>query len=275
MARLGSFDLERAESRRPAGDDSVPDGWPQEVRKLLFEAHEDAAALRSERQALLARASELERRLEAAQRQVAALTDEVARLRARPLPAPAPPRSPAPAAAPAAHDRWLDDVADRTAGALRSGQETARALVERARRRAEEVEQAALEESAAIRARADAEAARILKLADYDAEGVLQGAQASAEELLGEARKAAREVMGELHRRRDVLTREIELLEARRVTLLQACAGIRRPVDDAIRTLERAGVDARPPVRSPREALSAAITTARRVTNRVPPSEST
>lgn len=272
MARLGSFDLERAEPRRLDRDASAPDGWPQEVRKLLFEAHEDAAALRSERQALLARATELERRLEAAQRQVAALTDEVSRLRARPRRAPAPPPAPAPATA--TDDRWLNDVADRTAGALRSGQETAQSLVERARRRATEVEHAALEESAAIRARADAEAARMLKLANYDAEGVLQGAQASAEELLGEARKAAREVMAELHRRRDVLTRDIELLEARRVSLLQACAGIRRPVDDAIRTLERAGVDARPPARSPREALSAAITTARRVSNRATPTDS-
>lgn len=269
MARLGSFELGRVDPRRVDGDDAeVADGWPQEVRKLLFDAHEDASALRSERQALLARAADLESRLDAAQSQVAALTAEVARLRARPRRPPAAPAAP-PSKAPARPDeRWLSDVADRTTTALRSGQETAQSLVDRAGQRAREIEQAAAQESAAMRARAEAQASRTVKLAHYDAEGVLQGAQASAEELLGEARKAAGEVMAQLHRRRDALTREIETLEARRLGLLQACAAIRRPVEEAIRTLERAGADPRPPARSPREALSAAITTARRASGR-------
>lgn len=270
VARLGSFDPERADSRRVDGERDAVDGWPQEVRKLLFEAHQEASALRAERQALLARTADLESRLESARSEVAALTERVATLQARPprraRPTPPPPEPPQ-------HrpdQRWLSDVADRTATALRSGQETAQSLVERASQRAKELEEGALHEAAAIRSRADAQATRVLRLAHYDAEGVLQGAQASAEELLGEARKAAGELMAELHRRREVLLREIEGLDARRVSLLQACASIRRPVEEAIRALERGGEQQRPPARSPREALTSAITTARRVSGRAP-----
>jgi len=277
VSRLGSFELGRVESRHvEGGDASASDGWPQEVRKLLFEAHQDASALRSERQALLARASDLESRLEAAHGQVADLTGQVARLQAeararRPARAPAAtPPAPARPAPSSPEQRWLSDVTDRTASALRSGQEAAQTLVERARQRAKAIEQAAAQESAALRERADAQASKVLRLANYDAEGVLQGAQAAAEELLAEARKAAQEVMGELHRRRDRITREIEAMEARRMSLLQACAAIRRPVDEAIRTLERAGADPRPPARSPKDAISAALTTARRVSGRAP-----
>ena len=275
LSRLGSFDLGRVESRRAGGDEGgAADGWPQEVRKLLFEAHQDASALRSERQSLLARAADLENRLEAAQSDVAELTRQVARLQSQAQAqarsqraAQARPSAPAAAASPAVQ-RWLSDVTDRTASALRSGQETAQTLVERARQRAKTMEQAAVQESAALRERAEAEASRVVRLAHYDAEGILQGAQAAAEELLVEARKAAQEVMGELHRRRDGLRGEIEALEARRVSVLQACAAIRRPIEEAIRALERGGADPHPPARSPKDALTAAITTARRVSGR-------
>lgn len=277
MATLGSSELGPVGARGRAG--GAADRWPQEVRKLLFEAHEEAAQLRSEREMLLTRGTDLERRLEAAQAQVKALADQVARLERqaqRPQPAQPLPERPQRQPQPQPQSRWLGEVADRTAAALRSGQETAQSLVERANRRAQEIERSALQDAAAIRAKAEAEATRVMRMADYDAEGVLQGAQASAEELLGEARKAAAEVMAELYRRRDALTRDIDALEGRRLSLLRACAGIRKPVDEAIRALEQAGPDGARPggqrsmARGAREALSAALATTRRPPGHTP-----
>jgi len=279
VATLGSS--ERGPVGAPGRVGGAADRWPQEVRKLLFEAHEEAAQLRSEREMLLNRGTDLERRLEAAQAQVKALVDQVARLErqaqrprpAQPLPE-RPQRQPQPQPQP--QSRWLGEVADRTAAALRSGQETAQSLVERAGRRAQEIERSALQDAAAIRAKAEAEAARVMRMADYDAEGILHGAQASAEELLGEARKAAAEVMTELYRRRDALTRDIDALEGRRLSLLRACAGIRKPVDEAIRALEQAGPEGARPggqrgmARGAREALSAALATTRRPPGHTP-----
>lgn len=232
--------LERYDSRLDREDaEGKAHGWPQEVRKLLFEANQEASALRSERRNLLARVAELERRLDGANIRIAELTGEVTHLEQERR------QADVPAARPS-DEQWLHDVTDRTTTALRSSQELAQSVAERAHQRATEIEESALREAAAIRRRAEAQAAKVLNVAQYDAEGLLQAAQSSAEELLREAHKQQKEVAARLRRRREALQQEIDRLEVRRLRLLETYAAIRRPVEEAIRTLEQ-GAE-RPPV---------------------------
>ncbi|MDQ4098024.1 MAG: hypothetical protein M3144_09180 [Actinomycetota bacterium] len=154
------------------------------------------------------------------------------------------------AAPPGPNNEWLAGVADRSAHALRSSQEAARRLVERARRRAHEIEQAALHDAADIRKRAEAEAQRILTVANYDAEGLLQGAQASSEELLAHAKRMRDRAMAQFAERRAALQEEIDRLEARRVGLLETFASLKTSVDEAIEALEPPPAE-RPPRQRP------------------------
>lgn len=225
--------LETYDSRLDAEDaGDKAHGWPQEVRKLLFEANQEASALRSERRNILARVAELERRLAGANTRIAELSGEVAQLEQERRQVEVPTARPA-------DEQWLHDVTDRTTTALRSSQELAQSVTERAHQRATEIEESALREAAAIRRRAEAQAAKILNVAQYDAEGLLQAAQSSAEELLKEAHKQQKEVAARLRRRRETLQQEIDRLEVRRLRLLETYAAIRRPVEEAIRTLEQ------------------------------------
>jgi cell division septum initiation protein DivIVA len=218
---------------RPTGDDSPggqAEGWPRQVRELLLHANEQATSLRAERRALVARVAELEKTVDAAKASTRRLRARIAELEKAATPSPSPTRP--------SDGQWLATVADRTAHALRSGHEAAQSLVERARHRCVEIEQAALHEAADIRRRADAEAQKILTVAQYDAEGLLQGAQASGEELLAHARQLRDRAIAQFAERRAALQQEIDQLEARRITLLETYAAIKSSVDEAIRALE-------------------------------------
>ena len=204
--------------------------WPGEVRNLLHDANEQARALRQERRSLLDRVANLEKSLRAAAAENAGLT-----ARLRELEQARSERGRAPAST---NDQRFAGVADRSAHALRSSQEVARGLVERARQRAAEIEQTALRDAAEIRKRAETDAQRILTVANYDAEGVLQGAEASSEELLAEARKERDRAMAQFAQRRAALQAEIDRLESRRIGLLETYAALKTIVDEAIETLE-------------------------------------
>ena len=220
----------------PAGEN---EGWPGEVRDLLRHANEQTRALRAERRTLLERVAALEKKVSAA-------TSENARLKAR-LRDVERANDERDRKTSGPNEQWLAGVADRSAHALRSSQETAHGLVERARQRADEIEHVALRDAAAIRKRAETDAQRILTVANYDAEGLLQGAQASSEELLAEARKARDSAVAKFKERRAALQAEIDRLEARRIGLLETYAAMKTVVDEAIDTLEGGPARGRPP----------------------------
>jgi chromosome segregation ATPase len=235
VGRLGSPELERAEG---AGGEreAEADHWPQEVRRLLFEANQEAAALRAERASLLARTRSLQQEVEQARARNQELTGTVASLQSDLRARQHPPERP---------DRWMADLTQRAATTLKSSQEAAQGLVERARRRAVEIEAEALREAGVSRRRAESEAAKVLGGARYDAESILAGAQACAEELMAEAQRKRTELVALARRQRDQLRAEVDDLERRRSDLLKAYAAIRGPVDDAVRILQ--GVPQEPP----------------------------
>jgi chromosome segregation ATPase len=213
-----------------AGEQDDQEEWSGEVRDLLRHANEQARALRGERRTLLDRVARLEKNLQAATAENAQLT---ARLRELERANRGQKGTPA-----GSNEQWLAGVADRSAHALRSSQEAARQLVERARQRAGEIEQAALRDAAEIRKRAETDAQRAVTVANYDAEGLLQGAQASSEELLAEARKVRDRAVAQFAERRAALQAEIDRLESRRVGLLETYAAMKPIVDEAIEILE-------------------------------------
>ncbi len=243
MAALGDPELAGG-GLDSGGLDPRGEGWPQEVRRLLFDASQEAAELRAERRRLVGRVGELERELHAAAARLAAMSRQITTLEKERAARAAAARRPQ-------QQQWLTDVADQAATALRSSQEQAIGVVERARQRAAELERAAQEEAAGIRRRAETEAAKLLNVAQFDAEGLLQGARESSEELLAQVRAKAETQMAELGRRRSALEAELARLEAHRVALLDTFAALRRPVDEAARLLEEGGRTRRPPFAGP------------------------
>lgn len=213
--------------------------WPAEVSELLLQANEESSMLRAERRALRKRVGELENELRALKAKNHKLTARMGELQHALSQKETKSRTP--------NEQWFAGVADRTAQTLRSSQEAAQNLVERARQRALEIEHAALQEATEIKKRAEAEAQRIVTVANYDAEGLLQGAQASSQELLSQARKVRDRALAQFAERRAALQDEIDRLESRRVGLLETYAAIKTSVDEAIHTLEGA-----PTGRSPR-----------------------
>ncbi len=230
--------------RAAAGTDASTgglEGWPAEVSELLFHANEESKALRAERRSLRARIAELENELRGVKAKNQRLSARMGELQQALLEKDTKARP--------SDEEWIAGVADRTAHALRSSQEVAQGIIQRARQRALEIEHAALQEASEIKKRAEAEAQRTLTVANYDAEGLLQGAQASSEELLSQARKVRDRALAQFAERRAALQEEIDRLEARRVGLLETYAAIKDSVDEAIHTLESA-----PAARSNRKA---------------------
>jgi cell division septum initiation protein DivIVA len=232
VARLGTT---HARAATPAPEHQ----WPEEFRNLLLQANEEADRLRDERRALAARVTELEAELEKARkrgRELAGRLEETRRQKPQAL---------------RGSDDWLAEVTDRTTTALKSGQEVAQNLVERARQRAAEIERAAAQHAAEVRQRAEAEANRMLQVAQLDAEGVLQGAQASAGELLTEAQRVRDSAVASFNERHRAMQDEIARLDAQRLKLLETCAALRSPIEEAIRTLERGSAAGPQPRRRP------------------------
>jgi cell division septum initiation protein DivIVA len=227
-ARLSGRGAREQDSARRDPLPGTARAWPVEIRDWLDRATREANELRGERRRLIARVSELERDLEQANAKRRALEDQVTDLRQRLRDQRAPDAGP---------DRWLADVTDRTAQTLRSGQEVAQGIVERAGRRAQAIERAARKEAAEIRSRAEAEAQNILMVTQYDAEGLLQAARASGEELLAEAKGLQQRALAELANRRKAIEQDIHRLEAGRLELVETYGAIRSSVDAALSTL--------------------------------------
>ena len=193
--------------------------------------------MRFERQTLLERLAALERALETSNERSRQLAGRVAEFERRPASG---------AAAPAEPDAdWLSETAARTAQVLRSGQELADGIAQRARQRAEEIRQVTLEQAEEVRARAEADAEKIRKVAYFDAEGMLQNAQSSSDQLIAEARRQQQEITEQFAVRRAALQEEVARLDTGRLALLETLVGIRRSVDTAVRALE--GERHRPP----------------------------
>lgn len=225
--------------------------WPDDVKDLLVHANDEAQSLRTERVALTARIAELEAQLAKSEstrvRLAARLKELQGALQRRPdsqaerqqqLSA----RSSEPGR-PRPDDQWLTGVVEQTAHVLRSGQKAAQAVVQRARSHAEEIEQAAHRNAAEIRTRAEAEAEKILSVAQFDAESVLEGARSSGRELLAEVQQVRQRAVAQFRQKTAAMQAEIDELEARRISLLQTYAAMRRPVEDAMRVLESAAGD--------------------------------
>jgi cell division septum initiation protein DivIVA len=236
MLRLGEPErAERVSSRvrtdpsgkRPTVADSLGGAaWPDEVRDWLEQLNQEATTLRAERRQLAAKVAALEHQLSEATSRQQRLSKRAADLERGMRRPPEQPGS---------REDWLTSVTDRTAHALRSGQEAAHRVVEQARQRAAQIEQSARQEAAEIQERAAAEARKIVMVAQYDAEGILQAAHASGEELLRHAARLRDEGLAELTQRQAALQAEIRRLEQARLALLESFAAIKESTESILK----------------------------------------
>ncbi len=215
-------------AKRPSMADSVTaTAWPDEVRDWLEQLNREATNLRAERRQLLGRVAALEKQLTEATARHRDLTTHAANLeralRRRPEPT-------------GREDNWLSSVADRTAHALRTGQEAAHRIVEQARERAAQIEQRARQEAAQLYERAEAEAQKIVMVAQYDAEGILQAAHASGEELLRHAARLRDESIAELGQRKAALQAEVRRLQETRGALLESFVAIKESAESVLKS---------------------------------------
>ncbi|MBA3655092.1 MAG: DivIVA domain-containing protein, partial [Actinobacteria bacterium] len=158
-------------------------------------------------------------------------------------------------------------LGEHTAKIIRSAHEAAADIRGKAEDSVEQILKDAHEEASRLRAEAEraladrvgeaeAEAHVVRQTAEADAQGVRRRAQEQADRLIERARQQAKEIstetgalrnrmMGDLMRRRRLALSQVEQLQAGRDRLVEAYRVVRRTLDEATESLERAESDAR------------------------------
>lgn len=153
-------------------------------------------------------------------------------------------------------DQLVEQVGHEVARTLRSAEESAEKVAQRARQSALEVERAAREESGRIRTEQ-------LEQATKDARAIVEAARERGREMVAEARALRERVLTDLNRRRDTLRAYIDQLRTDRDRFAEAYRVVRDTVSDANEMLTRFGAgrpfppvdaDAGPPISFPSDA---------------------
>ena len=131
-------------------------------------------------------------------------------------------------------DQLVEQVGQEVARTLRSAEESAEKLAQRAREEASNVERAAREESARIRTEQ-------LELANRDSRAVIETARERGREMVAEARALRERVLSDLNRRRDTLRAYIDQLREDRDRFAEAYLVVRDTVSDANEKLSQFG----------------------------------
>ncbi|HKA92750.1 MAG TPA: DivIVA domain-containing protein [Acidimicrobiia bacterium] len=156
-------------------------------------------------------------------------------------------------------DQLVEQVGHEVARTLRSAEDSAEKVAQRARKSATEVERAAREESARIRTEQ-------LEQATKDARAIVEAARERGREMVAEARALRERVLTDLNRRRDTLRAYIDQLRTDRDRFAEAYRVVRDTVSDANEMLTHFGAgrpfppvdaDAGPPIKFPAEAKAA------------------
>jgi DivIVA domain-containing protein len=150
-------------------------------------------------------------------------------------------------------DQLVDQVGQEVARTLRSAEDSAEKVAERARKAASEIERAAREESARIRTEQ-------LEHANKDARAIVETARERGREMVAEARALRERVLSDLNHRRDTLRAYIDQLRADRDRFAETYRVVRDTVSDANEALTHFGggrpfppvtVEAGPPISYP------------------------
>ncbi|HMG27298.1 MAG TPA: DivIVA domain-containing protein [Acidimicrobiia bacterium] len=153
-------------------------------------------------------------------------------------------------------DQLVNQVGHEVARTLRSAEDSAEKVAQRARETASEVERAAREESARIRTEQ-------LEQATKDARAIVEAARERGREMVTEARVFRERALTDLNRRRDTLRAYIDQLRADRDRFAEAYRVVRDTVSDANEMLTRFGAgrpfppvtaEAGPPISFPSDA---------------------
>jgi DivIVA domain-containing protein len=152
-------------------------------------------------------------------------------------------------------DQLVELVGQEVARTLRSAEESAEKVAQRAREEAAGIERAAREESARLRTEQ-------LEQANNDSHAIVEAARERGREMVAEARALRERVLFDLNRRRDTLRAYIDQLRVDRDRFAEAYRVIRDTVSDANELLTRLGsgrpfspvtVEAGPPFSYPSE----------------------
>jgi DivIVA domain-containing protein len=163
-------------------------------------------------------------------------------------------------------DQLVEQVGQEVARTLRSAEDSAEKVAERARKAAADVERAAREESARIRTEQ-------LEQATKDARAIVETARERGREMVAEARALRERVLTDLNHRRDTLRAYIDQLRADRDRFTEAYRVVRDTVSDANEMLSRFGAgrpfppltaEAGPPISYPSDSEAALDHTATR-----------
>jgi DivIVA domain-containing protein len=150
-------------------------------------------------------------------------------------------------------DQLVEQVGQEVARTLRSAEDSAEKVAERARKAAADIERAAREESARIRTEQ-------LEHANKDARAIVETARERGREMVAEARALRERVLSDLNHRRDTLRAYIDQLRIDRDRFAEAYRVVRDTVSDANEMLSRFGggrpfppvtVEAGPPISYP------------------------
>jgi DivIVA domain-containing protein len=156
-------------------------------------------------------------------------------------------------------DQLVEQVGQEVARTLRSAEESAEKVAERARKAASDVERAAREESARTRTEQ-------LEQATKDARAIVETARERGREMVAEARALRERVLSDLNHRRDTLRAYIDQLRADRDRFAEAYRVVRDTVSDANEMLTRFGAgrpfppvtaEAGPPISYPSDSEAA------------------
>jgi DivIVA domain-containing protein len=152
-------------------------------------------------------------------------------------------------------DQLVELVGQEVARTLRSAEDSAEKVAQRAREAAAGIERTAREESARIRTEQ-------LEQANNDSHAIIEAARERGREMVAEARALRERVLFDLNRRRDTLRAYIDQLRSDRDRFAEAYRVIRDTVSDANELLTRLGsgrpfspvsLDAGPPFSYPSE----------------------
>jgi DivIVA domain-containing protein len=131
-------------------------------------------------------------------------------------------------------DQLVEQVGREVARTLRSAEESAEKVAQRAREEASNVERAAREESARIRTEQ-------LETANRDSRAIIETARERGREMVAEARALRERVLSDLNRRRDTLRAYIDQLREDRDRFAEAYLVVRDTVSDANEKLSQFG----------------------------------